>query len=349
MDNNIIDNIRDYLIRCKSRESRENFLDTLDQVEAVRIRGLENLFYVYPVGSKKLLSELSKRKLNFNTMIMDEIQREFYLSTLNEHQSGKVNIDHDELVEKNNDSYLFLLGDKFEKQLEASLRQHKRDEYRKYIEELKKQKQDHENELNKDNEEEKFAADKNRFGHYIRMAAYLAAASLLFFVIWQPFQDTNQEIYNKYATVDVSALNLVSTPGESTLRDLSEEHFKGLSIEETITATEAYSLYLKKEYRAAAAGFQKANIGRDKGSKLMIFQAITQMRLSQYDESTNTLDTILSIPDHPYNEDALYYKALVLIAKGERSKAKKVLRMIRESNGKYSSKAKEILSQIRWF
>jgi len=148
------------------------------------------------------------------------------------------------------------------------------------------------------------------------------------------------------------SLLYVIKPGESG-EELFAEYFIELPADvntrgEIDDASELYKTamqsYLKGEYDSTLIGLQKIE---ERSPKIEMYSAMCRIHLGQDEMAEQLLEPLLLSGEKQIEENAQFYKALLLIKKNEITVAKTLLAaIIKNENHLFYSKSKELLRQL---
>jgi len=179
-------------------------------------------------------------------------------------------------------------------------------------------------------------------------AISIAAAIIgIAFIIWQPHKSSNQNIYNTYAlayarTNILESDNTIKTRGGAI-------YFENLSPSDNMIISEALLLYHDQNYRASKTIFEQVLVHKAKNDELMLYMAISQLFSNDIDNAINNLVDLTKLSNYLFKDQADYYLALAYIRSNQVSKARKLLKDIKEGNSEYANQAAEMLNEMRWF
>jgi hypothetical protein len=129
-----------------------------------------------------------------------------------------------------------------------------------------------------------------------------------------------------------------STPSMSqSLDDLSEVRRESSSLEEGI------SLYNQNKFKEAAEIFSGVLQSQPSNQEALYYSGMSDYQLKMYDKSLITLSKVGSSSRH-YDE-ARWYRALIYIASGQKTEARKLLKELSKPGNSYSDKAIEELKK----
>lgn len=173
----------------------------------------------------------------------------------------------------------------------------------------------------------------------VSMAAIFAG---LIFIVWQPTQSSNSELFAKYATPYPCDLNI----------EISSTHLRGvenLSKEESMIAQSAMNDYKNERHKAVVDKLMPILEYPEKSPELLFYLSISQMKSGLEKQALGNFNYLSSLTGFRYREPAEYYHALMLLKLGEKSDSKALLIEIKDRNGKYSKDAGEIIKKMRWW
>lgn len=191
----------------------------------------------------------------------------------------------------------------------------------------------------------KIKAKKIFIRRYLSIAAIVTAVS--FFVIWQPTQFSNQKIADAYGTFSPNEFLLDNgNTGNTRFASSINLDFDSLEIQ---SISQSLKLYNNHKYKLAADSFEKIVNLRERNTDLALYMSISQFRSGDTKKSIVNLDYLSNLIHFQGRELACYYLALSNIQSGNLSEARKILKILKATNGKYSISAEEILHKMRYF
>lgn len=180
---------------------------------------------------------------------------------------------------------------------------------------------------------------------YFSIAAMVIGISLI--VYMQPTKFSNQKILDNYAFVYPGNYATEASSDINT-RDINNLYltFDSLEIKDI---NNALKLYEGKNYNLAANSFKKIQNLKNRDTDLTLYFAIALLKSGKSEEAITTLEFLINKPYYQSKEVAYYYLALAFIQSDNLSDARKILKILRNSNGTYSKNAAEILNKMRLF
>jgi tetratricopeptide (TPR) repeat protein len=179
----------------------------------------------------------------------------------------------------------------------------------------------------------------------MRIAASFIILAVAVFLIWQPHKMSNEEILDQYAhhvPADLKVQYGEAVRGEGC-------SFENLTSSECRIIEKALDDYNNKNYKEALAAFEQILEPRRKNYNLVFYLAASHFYTGNYAQAEQELWPLSELKNYRYKNDVDYLLALTYLEQDKKSKAKKLLKSLKENNNRYSEEASEILKQIRWF
>jgi hypothetical protein len=346
--------IEEFFLRKDSELTRHEY--ALMQSLNVRemLLEIENLFFTTGLDSDKILDFLERKDLIPVKNNISEIQKNFYLKVYSSAELLE-NFDDDErLVKAKNPSYEFLKNDeRFEQELERALTYERKRRFKSKVSMLEEQRLKDDNELGDGVDAMPIAAshiEKNRpRKSYLLWTSSLAAAVLIIVMLWQPFHESNEELYSAYISKNITIASADLISGESGIRGDTEGLFLGLSEVEKRKASAALKLFQEEQYRKSASILNEINVSDRDSSQLLIFLAISQLKIGDIERARINLKAVSSSKNTVQHDDANFYLALYYLKTNNRQEAKRILLSLVANSKEYEEEAKYILQKLRWF
>ena len=157
-----------------------------------------------------------------------------------------------------------------------------------------------------------------------------------------------QEVYDD-ENVKILESNSVSAGYENKLdKENAEKAKEEMTVEVTYRETleKAIHLYKVKSYRAAISEFDNILAKHPKDVNAQFYSGLCYFHLPQLATALTMFNTVLKNKETEFNEEASWYKALILIEIKNINGAKKLLNNIIEKGGFYKVKAEEKLKEL---
>lgn len=346
-EQNFIKYLRQFFLDNPGKFRRHAYTDSLSEEIRKPLLDFENSFIRHGVASDGIQELLRTYQLESFAKEVNQIQAAFYLNVSEQALKQPDDEDHITLVNAKNPSYSFLVDDNFEKDLETILTFKDRDTIREKVKLF---------------EQQRLASESKNKSPFViirpllRYASIAVAASLVL-LLWQPFHEGNNDLFNSYISTDDQIETGVPPGGvfydrengEGSIRGQTDNSLRGLSEIEKAKAYDAYSLFKKQSYQAAAREFLAVGISPAKGRKFLIYLAIAQLRTNDLENAKNNLQTVLAFKDSTQYDSALFYLALYYLKTGDRSEARQRLTLLQAKSGPYQDESAAILKKMRWF
>ena len=148
---------------------------------------------------------------------------------------------------------------------------------------------------------------------------------------------------NKIATKSVSA-GFENKADEDKAKKEEDELFVAISYKETLT--KAMSFYKNKKYNEAINQFDIILKEHPNEVNGLFYEGLSNYHLGRFEKAEGKLNQVLTNKKTDFNEEASWYKALILIEIKQTEKAKTLLKTISKQNGFYKTKAIEKLKDL---
>ncbi|MBL4594789.1 MAG: hypothetical protein JKX68_13390 [Flavobacteriales bacterium] len=124
-------------------------------------------------------------------------------------------------------------------------------------------------------------------------------------------------------------------------KDVAEKAIDEITVEVTYEETleKAIKLYKNKKYVQAIAEFDVILKEHSDEVNGLFYSALSHYHLKQYTVAKGKLDLVLKNKEKEFNEEAKWYKVLILIELKQTASAKKILEEIIKTDGFYKTKA----------
>jgi hypothetical protein len=187
--------------------------------------------------------------------------------------------------------------------------------------------------------------------NWIKYSA-IAAVLVLGFLVWQPTQSTNEELFAYYS---------------SNLESITEDNFNTFDTEISNSSMRGKDFILKNytsaETEKALNGldyFKAGNFDRakqiftelspkERNNQILFFLALSQLNTNEVDASISNFEYLLKEPEFSLSDDVKFHLAMAYLKKDFRKKSKKLLIELATIDGKIGEEATLILEEMRWF
>ena len=164
--------------------------------------------------------------------------------------------------------------------------------------------------------------------------------------IWQPTRMSNKNIFNSYYET-IPILDEL-TPSDQITRSTNNllKSFDQSEQKQIISSIENYN---KKDFKETIKLLEKIDSLKEKEPYLDLILAISQLKSGDIEKANSNLEYLSNLIDFQFKETALYNLALLKVKNGELRDARKILKKLESSKGRYSTKSREILKKMKYF
>ncbi|HWB65024.1 MAG TPA: tetratricopeptide repeat protein, partial [Chitinophagales bacterium] len=125
----------------------------------------------------------------------------------------------------------------------------------------------------------------------------------------------------------------------------SDERAKKESDKVVVTMDDAMKNFNSGDYKAAADQFDKILHREPDNAEALYFGGISEYINGKTDKSEKNFDKLLKAGSS-YQDGSKWYKANILLKKGKRDDAKKILEQLSSTNGSYKERAIKKMAEL---
>jgi hypothetical protein len=180
----------------------------------------------------------------------------------------------------------------------------------------------------------------------------VAAMLILSFFIWQPSQSSNDELFKEYndninsltqdnyKLFNTSNINNGERGNDNSYRDYTTLEVKGI--------LSGLTYFKEGNYDKSKSILTKINLKKS-SVEVLYFLSLSQLNSNDTDVAISNLEILKTKKDLKFLDDVKFHLAMGYIKKGNRKKAKILLKDLIVNNSKFKSKSELILKNMRWF
>jgi tetratricopeptide (TPR) repeat protein len=185
-----------------------------------------------------------------------------------------------------------------------------------------------------------------------RIATYKTmsiAASIIGFgvLIWQPNRLSNSDIINKYSINNTIDFDYKKAGGVTSRGNYYL--MPNFNIEESMQIQDAIIAFNKGNYSKSAKLLSLITDLKKKLPEMYYYLGLSLSKNNNIDKSIDIFEQLKPLNNTPFYNDMLYNLAICYIEKGNIIKARKTLKLLKNTNGKHSNKCESLLKDMRLF
>ena len=195
----------------------------------------------------------------------------------------------------------------------------------------------------------------NKKGKVISLSWFKYAAAaivVLSFLIWQPSQSSNDDLFSDYGD-NISSLtkdnyNLFNTSNVNNGERGNDYGFIGYTNIENKLVLSGLTFFKEGNYDKAKSILTEINL-KEHSVEVFYFLSLAQLNSNDTETAIKNLEYLKNKKDLKFIDDVNFHLAMGYIKKGNRKKSKILLKQLLVNKSKFKDKAELILKKMRWF